>query len=148
MKKSVLFRQLKHKCHRWMKTMAKYTNQPSTITVFARFGTQYLFADLNKMLARKTFELDKEVGAEIETFFAVKHKSFHKKVMEMLKKHQNNCSALKVEYCMLMNNVEFCQKIVVSLVILWTFQTMCYISFIPITVFEVEYESYCFLIVN
>ena len=75
----------------------------------------YLFEDLKRILQGKRFVYNEEVVAETEAYFEATDKSFYKKGIEMLEKHWNECIPLKET--MLMNEVEFCLKVVLSVIL-------------------------------
>ena len=61
------------------------------------------------MLQGKRFGSNEEVIAKTEAYFEAKNKSFHKKGIEILEKPKKET--------MLMNEVKFCLKVLVVLVI-------------------------------
>ncbi|KAF7267643.1 hypothetical protein GWI33_019133 [Rhynchophorus ferrugineus] len=58
----------------------------------------FLFSDLKRILAGKTFSSNEEVIAETEAYFEAKHKSYCKKGIEKLEGRYNGCIILEGNY--------------------------------------------------
>ena len=118
-KKKVLFHQDNAPCHKSLATMAKLNELSFELLPHPPYSPDlassdyYLFAELKKMFQGKRFYSNEEVITETNAYFEAKDKLFYKKGIEMLEKRWTDFVLLLKE-TMLMNEVEFCQKMCFS----------------------------------
>ena len=109
-KKKVLFHKDKAPCHKSIATMTKLHELYFELLPHPPYSPDlapsdyWLFADVKRMLQGKIFGSNEEVISETEVYFEAKDKPFCKKGIELLEKRWKET--------MLMNKVEFCEKVV------------------------------------
>lgn len=102
-KKKMIFQQDNAPCHKSIATMAKLHELGFELLPHPPYSpdlapSDYLFADLKKMLAGKKFGSNEEVIAETEAYFKAKDKPFYKKGVEMLERRWTDCITLEGNY--------------------------------------------------
>lgn len=123
----VLFHQDTAPCNSSIKTIAIIHELLYSPDLASRYI--YLLADLNRVPTGKRCGSNAQVIAKREAYFTITDKSLYKNRIEKLEKHWNNGFAFKGT--VLLNKIEFCQKVVVSLVILFNW-CVNYLKWSPI----------------
>ena len=103
-KEKILFHQDNASCHKSIAMMAKLHGLHFELFPHPHYSSDlapsgyWLFADLKRMLQRKTFDSNEEVISENEAYFEAKDKSFYKKGIEWLEKRWNQCITPEGDY--------------------------------------------------